>query len=614
MLASGSLDGFLGIWSLPVARFQVDGQICAGSTLSPLSTAYLLEDCIKAVLQAANPAGGDYFIYGQVSSSSANECQMLQNVGTCETLQAASYTMYRLEPPLKHMVQAHGGAVRALEPLPQQGGLVASGGDDGTIRSWSPSSGTMVQDFGNGQALANGAVTALAYSSSLEALVAASLFQVAFFEIASGSVLRLIDRSTSSPALLLSLGSEPATASENMEQWGQLLSSKGHLEAQYPVPCTEMEVWPQLTLCQDGSAPSSFSQCEPCAAGTAGTGGACDEVCGPGTQSTGTQCVACLAGQAGDGSTCQDCLPGEFQAEPGQVTCRQCPRGFAQPAPRATGCEPCDGNAAATRLGSELCVPCPDSTEPSVDHTECLTCLQGTAGRDGVCEPCLDGEQTSADSTSCLPCPTGTAGTQGFCSLCPEGSEPDAARVACVPCASGFAGANGVCQRCAPGEEPDAASALCVACAPGRAGANGTCSFCPMGTVQSPDRSMCIFCSEGFIAFQAACSICPDGSQPSSNRSVCVPCPPGFAGTEGLCSLCPEGTGASVDHASCETCLEGFYGSEGLCGQCPNGTRPRNRTEEARESARTGTETEPNRCELGQMAIMFCARDCFLFR
>ena len=34
-------------------------------------------------------------------------------------------------------VQAHGGAVRALEPLPQQGGLVASGGDDGTIRSWS---------------------------------------------------------------------------------------------------------------------------------------------------------------------------------------------------------------------------------------------------------------------------------------------------------------------------------------------------------------------------------------------------------------------------------------------------------------------------------------------
>ncbi|CAK9000138.1 unnamed protein product [Durusdinium trenchii] len=587
MLASGSLDGFLGIWSLPVARFQVDGQICAGSTLSPLSTAYLLEDCIKAVLQAANPAGGDYFIYGQVSSSSANECQMLQNVGTCETLQAASYTMYRLEPPLKHMVQAHGGAVRALEPLPQQGGLVASGGDDGTIRSWSPSSGTMVQDFGNGQALANG-VTALAYSSSLEALVAASLFQVAFFEIASGSVLRLIDRSTSSPALLLSLGSEPA------QRW-----KFGH-----SLPFVKMALLPAPSANVSPAPPAPPARAVPVMRSVVPGPRAPGRNAWPALQ--GKQAMAAHAKPPGR----EDCLPGEFQAEPGQVTCRQCPRGFAQPAPRATGCEPCDGNAAATRLGSELC----DSTEPSVDHTECLTCLQGTAGRDGVCEPCLDGEQTSADSTSCLPCPTGTAGTQGFCSLCPEGSEPDAARVACVPCASGFAGANGVCQLCAPGEEPDAASALCVACAPGRAGANGTCSFCPMGTVQSPDRSMCIFCSEGFIAFQAACSICPDGSQPSSNRSVCVPCPPGFAGTEGLCSLCPEGTGASVDHASCETCLEGFYGSEGLCGQCPNGTRPRNRTEEARESARTGTETEPNRCELGQMAIMFCARDCFLFR
>ena len=151
MLASGSLDGFLGIWSLPLARLQADGQICTGSTLSPLPTSYLLEDCITAVLSVANPSGGDYFVYGQTGSSSANECQMLENVGTCQSLVAAPYTMYRLQMPLKHMVQAHAGPVRAIEPLPQQGGLIASGGDDGTIRSWSPSLGNLVQEFGDGQ-------------------------------------------------------------------------------------------------------------------------------------------------------------------------------------------------------------------------------------------------------------------------------------------------------------------------------------------------------------------------------------------------------------------------------------------------------------------------------
>ena len=55
---------------------------------------------------------------------------------------------YRLQPPLRHLVAAHAGPVRALQPLPQQGGLIASGGDDGTIRSWNPSTGSLVRDFG----------------------------------------------------------------------------------------------------------------------------------------------------------------------------------------------------------------------------------------------------------------------------------------------------------------------------------------------------------------------------------------------------------------------------------------------------------------------------------
>ena len=93
---------------------------------------------------------------------------------------------------------------------------------------------------------------------------------------------------------------------------------------------TEIEVWPQLTLCADGFAPSSFSRCDACSPPSAGIGGFCNEVCGPGTQSTGTACVMCAAGQAGDGTLCRDCLPGEFQELPGQITCQQCPRGFLE--------------------------------------------------------------------------------------------------------------------------------------------------------------------------------------------------------------------------------------------------------------------------------------------
>ena len=558
MLASGSLDGFLGIWSLPLARLQADGQICTGSTLSPLPTSYLLEDCITAVLSVANPSGGDYFVYGQTGSSSANECQMLENVGTCQSLVAAPYTMYRLQMPLKHMVQAHAGPVRAIEPLPQQGGLIASGGDDGTIRSWSPSLGNLVQEFGDGQRALDSGVTALAYSNSLDSLVAATLLQIAFFDVSTGTILRTIDRSTSSPALLL-----------KMESHGLILTSKG----------TEIEAWPKLTLCADGSAPSSFSQCEACSPGTAGVGGSCNEVCSPGTRSTGTECVQCVAGQAGDGAICRDCLPGEFQELPGQISCQMCPRGFAQPSSRQTSCEECTGNTASTRQGSEVCVACPDSTEPSVDHTECITCLQGFAGTGGVCQACGDGQQTSADSTTCLDCPPGTAGTQGFCSLCAGGTEPNTARTLCEPCAPGFAGALGICARCPAGEEPDAASALCVPCLLGTAGLNGTCSLCPVGMVQSADRSICVFCPQGEIATEGRCEICSDGTMPNDNRSICLSCPPGYAGTMGRCAICPEGTGASVDHASCDECPEGFYGTEGFCSQCANGTEPRNVSE-----------------------------------
>lgn len=61
-------------------------------------------------------------------------------------------------------------------------------------------------------------VTALAYSNSLDSLVAATLLQIAFFDVSTGTILRTIDRSTSSPALLL-----------KMESHGLILTSKGRV-------------------------------------------------------------------------------------------------------------------------------------------------------------------------------------------------------------------------------------------------------------------------------------------------------------------------------------------------------------------------------------------------
>ena len=292
MLSSGSIDGFLGLWSLPLARLQADGRICSGSTFVPLPTAYLLEDCIAAALQQASPGGGDFFVYGQIGSTSANECQMLQNVGTCNVLIAAPYTMYQFELPRKHLFKAHDGAIRSIESIPEQGGLVASAGDDGAIHTWSPDTGLKVRDFGSGQSALNHGINSIAYSSTLGALVAATLHQLAFFDTSTGELLTMISRSAASPALSLS-----------MDAWGLVLSSQG----------TEIDVWPQLTRCPDGSFPASTSQCDPCPAGRAGTGGFCDEVCGVGSRSTGTTCELCSPGQAGDGQSCSDCPPGEFQ-------------------------------------------------------------------------------------------------------------------------------------------------------------------------------------------------------------------------------------------------------------------------------------------------------------
>lgn len=59
MLSGFSSPRSLHLSSPNIRVVPLELRICAGSTLSPLQTSYLLEDCISAVLQVANPAGAN---------------------------------------------------------------------------------------------------------------------------------------------------------------------------------------------------------------------------------------------------------------------------------------------------------------------------------------------------------------------------------------------------------------------------------------------------------------------------------------------------------------------------------------------------------------------------
>eukprot|EP00931_Biecheleriopsis_adriatica_P103032 TRINITY_DN77922_c0_g1_i1.p1 TRINITY_DN77922_c0_g1~~TRINITY_DN77922_c0_g1_i1.p1 ORF type:complete len:2254 (-),score=410.37 TRINITY_DN77922_c0_g1_i1:43-6741(-) len=553
MLASGAFDGYVGIWTLPMASLQAVGKRCEGSSLLLLGTAYTPESCLEFALQAAGQSGGEYFVHGLTGTIAENDCQMLVDVGNCDGLMDAAYTMYRIITPLKHMIRAHGAAVRALVSVPEQGGLVASSGNDGRLRLWSPNSGKLVREL----ASTNQAIEGLAYVSSLRTLVAATTNEIVYFDVAQTSTLKIITRETTSPALVFAL-----------DAWGTIVSTQG----------LELEEWPQIQRCENGTRPGSPGECFLCPRGRIGMNGFCQTECESGStgNANGTVCILCKQGQAGSKGFCDDCEPGRFQDQPGKFICKRCAKGTAQSRTGQSSCERCIDNTAAEQIGMTNCEECTDGTEPLPDHTRCDKCAEGTAGKQGICFPCSDGEQASDDSSMCVPCGEGTAGTKGLCVICLDGTQPDSTRTTCNQCPVAFAGTGGICSRCKPGEQPAPGSAFCMACSPGTAGLNGTCQMCPSGFVQSPNRTVCLPCPDGQVAVvnTASCAVCQDGTEPAPNRSVCLPCPPGYAGTEGLCEMCPNGTRAGDDKTRCEDCAEGYFGTRGFCTICEDGTEP----------------------------------------
>eukprot|EP00913_Durusdinium_trenchii_P012356 g11598.t1 len=192
---------------------------------------------------------------------------------------------------------------------------------------------------------------------------------VAFFEIASGSVLRLIDRSTCQrcapgeepdAASALCVACAPGRAGANGTCSFCPMGTVQSPDRSMCIFCSEGFIAFQAacSICPDGSQPSSNrSVCVPCPPGFAGTEGLCS-LCPEGT------------GASVDHASCETCLEGFYGSE---GLCGQCPNGTR---PR---------NRTEEVNSSDFCEPCPDFF----------------AGAFGTCARCPDGLQPIPERSSC---------------------------------------------------------------------------------------------------------------------------------------------------------------------------------------------------------------------
>eukprot|EP00928_Gymnodinium_smaydae_P019592 TRINITY_DN17526_c0_g4_i1.p1 TRINITY_DN17526_c0_g4~~TRINITY_DN17526_c0_g4_i1.p1 ORF type:complete len:2125 (+),score=334.01 TRINITY_DN17526_c0_g4_i1:764-6376(+) len=482
-------------------------------------------------------------------------------LGDCQNLQDADYTLYRVQNPQLSMREGHVGQVFAIEHITDSG-LVATGGADGLVKLWDPLVGKVqlsIDKFGGE------AVLGLLYLASERVLVAGTATRLVHFDGATGELLKETSRSPPESASQAG-ASVLAYPLSYLEPYGLIAAPMGG----------RVDLWKALELCADGKRPRTPAECEACPANLAGFGGACQIACRSGNSSNAnrTACEPCALGYAGTGGICEQCQPGKFADKVGLVSCRPCRKGTAQPSSGRSSCVPCVDNTASQILGQERCEECPDGTEPVPDNTRCVQCPEGRAGRQGSCFRCADGRQPSPDLDVCLPCEGGTAGTGGLCDLCPDGSQPTPDLLRCEFCPIGFAGTKGYCARCQPGQTQAEDRSFCMSCPPGQAGTDGTCSDCPPGYIPNDQRIACIECEGGQPSYRGVCLTCEDGTYPADNRTMCLQCPVGYAGTEGTCAICPFGTGTNEEQSACEPCADTAASSVGVCYPCPNGTQP----------------------------------------
>jgi len=299
----------------------------------------------------------------------------------------------------------------------------------------------------------------------------------------------------------------------------------------------------------------------------------------------------CLPGSTGPGMPdCEECAPGTFKPEGGNVPCALCGAGMTSPAGSKdeTECE------------------CKPGYRPKGSGAMCVTCEAGTykelAG-EGACLPCGENSASPAGSTSPDECECNAGyspdAEEGFCAACLPGTYKDAlGPEACSACPAHSASV-----------EPASTFQTDCLCAPGYHGASGKLPYVasPDGSVQrlpSPDPEdfptygdsdgpLCLPCPAGTYKEEAggysesACVVCPEGStsaEASASASACVPCDgpcpapssaPDAAGSTAP-DECPVGSaillGSTYTSASDCKCEPGFTGPDGgPCVACEPG-------------------------------------------
>mmetsp|Transcript_17510 Transcript_17510/g.40211 ORF Transcript_17510/g.40211 Transcript_17510/m.40211 type:complete len:1377 (-) Transcript_17510:332-4462(-) len=366
------------------------------------------------------------------------------------------------------------------------------------------------------------------------------------------------------------------------------------------------------SACVEGTEPDiKFQSCSACAAGFSGV-------------ATGPAAVLLDAVDEVVPGACFQCIPGQYQPNPGQGSCLECEPGKISTAVGQQTCQSCGETLFQDEAGKTECKQCGDGTNSSADFASCVDCDPGRFGIGGVCTRCQDGTVADAPGkTECVACSGGTAAAAG------EFNGITYNRFVCKQCDAGFVRKDGNCEicgngkffqtgdlescsgQCGDGEQTTSDGMGCEPCPHAYAGSGGVCAQCPKGRLPSsdaeppqsdiPDR--CVLCPVGKSGPEKAlpergevsgecydcipgryaanegsqlCLLCEPGRHaPDPGMSTCVLCPPGqiMPGSgNSTCEACDPGNEADVTRTECIPCTPGRFYDDGVCQDCAPGT------------------------------------------
>lgn len=273
-------------------------------------------------------------------------------------------------------------------------------------------------------------------------------------------------------------------------------------------------------------------------------------------------CIECPAGTFVPAfvpvNSCTKCLPGTYNALPGQQGCAWCEQGYYNPKTGSTSkkdCLVCDAGYICPEKSVKQ-VPCPLGQSSAAGAGSCVKCPKGfSSAAGGLCVACPSGTSNDQPGGSCRACSKGSYSKTNpilgisSCTACLVGftTGERTGQTECVAVAAGFqnTGAASVVKRCPDGMVSNQGDSACTACPNGQYALNNKCTRCASGTW-----------NKGFVT---RCEPCAKGTYQTFGG--CQPCAAGyFNPTEGLgdsCYICPKNSFSSASASlKCTTCRE----------------------------------------------------------